>query len=82
MDGNHKSDPSELGNKRFNEVGDRLKAIADERASIEAEIAQKFPRYYQLIKPRALGIEEVQKLLAPDEALVLTSRLAGAALQH
>jgi hypothetical protein len=54
------------------DVDQKLRKIAKERAEIEAEIRDEYPEYYELIKPRALGIREVQKLLAPDEALVFT----------
>ena len=54
-------------------IADRLREIARERAEIESEIKEKFSRYYELIKPRGLGIDEVQKLLDPNEVLVFTS---------
>ncbi|MCC7253052.1 CHAT domain-containing protein [Hyphomicrobium sp.] len=46
--------------------------LAYEYRVIDAEIAQEFPRYYELVNPRALAIDEVQNLLLSDEALVLT----------
>jgi len=55
------------------DIGSRLREIASERNAIEVEIAAKFPRYFELIKPRGIGISEVQKLLGPAEALIFTS---------
>lgn len=46
------------------ETKNRLRAL-DER------IAKEFPRYGELTRPKPLSIAEAQKLLAPDEALLL-----------
>src|SRR5262245_15737592 len=38
---------------------------------INAEIASKYPAYAELANPQPLGIADVQKLLQPNEALVI-----------
>ena len=49
-----------------------LRKVARKRVEIEAEICHEHPEYFEQIKPRALGLNGVQKLLAQDEALVFT----------
>ena len=38
---------------------------------LDDELATKFPRYAELANPDTLSIEETQKLLAPDQALIV-----------
>lgn len=46
--------------------------LADEaKTAIEARINKEFPQYFDLTRPRALDIAAVQKLLNPDEAMVM-----------
>lgn len=54
------------------------KRLNDERASIRAELsrldsrlAAEFPRYRELTDPQPLKLSETQKLLGPEEALVM-----------
>ena len=53
-----------------------LAGLADglgaEIAALDARIATDFPRFDELTQPKPLSIAEVQALLRPDEALVLT----------
>ena len=53
--------------------GPEEKGIEEQRTQVLTEIAATYPRYYELIKPRALALAEVQKLLAADEVLILTA---------
>ncbi|HLI20947.1 MAG TPA: CHAT domain-containing protein, partial [Stellaceae bacterium] len=45
--------------------------LANELAADDAELARRFPRYAELVKPQPIGIAETQKLLAPDEAMLV-----------
>ena len=49
--------------KEMSEINGRLGAIT-------AQLARDFPDYLALSKPQPLSVEETQKLLSPDEALV------------
>ncbi|MEG3182383.1 CHAT domain-containing protein [Sphingomonas sp. LT1P40] len=49
----------------------RRAGIRDEVTAIEAKIAKDFPQYFDLTRPKALDIAAVQKLLNPDEAMVM-----------
>ncbi len=49
----------------------RRAALRDEVTAIEAKIAKDFPQYFDLTRPKALDIAAVQKLLNPDEAMVV-----------
>jgi CHAT domain-containing protein/tetratricopeptide (TPR) repeat protein len=49
----------------------RLRAIDTRIATIDQELAAKFPEYAGLASPTPLSVEEVQKQLGADEALVL-----------
>jgi len=40
-------------------------------AQLDADLATKFPRYAELANPRPVTIVETQKLLAPDQALMV-----------
>jgi CHAT domain-containing protein/tetratricopeptide (TPR) repeat protein len=48
----------------------RLAAIDTRIAEIDQELTVRFPDYTALVSPVPLGVEDVQALLAPDEALV------------
>jgi CHAT domain-containing protein len=49
----------------------RRAALRTEVDAIEARIAKDFPQYFDLTRPKALDIAAVQKLLNPDEAMVV-----------
>jgi len=49
----------------------RRAALRTEVDAIEAKIAKDFPQYFDLTRPKALDIAAVQKLLNPDEAMVV-----------
>lgn len=49
----------------------RRATIRDEVTAIEARIGKDFPQYFDLTRPKALDIAQVQKLLNPDEAMVM-----------
>lgn len=50
---------------------ERRAALRAEVDVIEAKIAKDFPQYFDLTRPKALDIAAVQKLLNPDEAMVV-----------
>lgn len=49
----------------------RRAALRTEVDTIEAKIAKDFPQYFDMTRPKALDIAAVQKLLNPDEAMVV-----------
>ncbi len=46
--------------------------LTDQLAGVDAEVAAEYPEFRALTRPRPLTVAEVQAMLAPDEALVLT----------
>lgn len=50
----------------------RIAEMQAELAAADALLARDFPRYADLTRPRPLSVAEVQGLLAPGEALVVT----------
>jgi CHAT domain-containing protein len=50
----------------------RIAEMQAELAAADARLERDFPRYAGLTRPRPLSVAEVQGLLAPGEALVLT----------
>lgn len=49
----------------------RRAALRGEVDTIEAKIAKDFPQYFDMTRPKAIDIAAVQKLLNPDEAMVV-----------
>jgi CHAT domain-containing protein len=49
----------------------RRAALRAEVDAIDARIGKEFPQYFDLTRPKALDIAAVQKLLNPDEAMVV-----------
>jgi CHAT domain-containing protein/Tfp pilus assembly protein PilF len=49
----------------------RLQLIVTERTQIQATLVQRFPDFATLSKPQPISVEDTQKLLADDEALVV-----------
>lgn len=49
----------------------RRATIRDEVTAIETRIGKEFPQYFDLTRPKALDIAQVQKLLNADEAMVM-----------
>lgn len=50
----------------------QIDGLTAELSALDRRLASDFPRYAELTRPRPLTIAEVQALLAPDEALILT----------
>ena len=50
----------------------RIAEMQAELAAADAKLKREFPRYADLTRPRPLSVAEVQELLSPGEALVLT----------
>ncbi|MGE3702265.1 MAG: CHAT domain-containing protein [Hyphomicrobiaceae bacterium] len=48
-----------------------LDTVGKELATVGTRISTEFPQYAALAKPRPLGIAEVQKLLGPEEAILV-----------
>ena len=57
-------------NIREGKLRQKLAKIAAERRSIDALLEAEFPEYVALVNPRPLTLEETQKLLTSDEAVV------------
>jgi tetratricopeptide (TPR) repeat protein/CHAT domain-containing protein len=51
-------------------VGQRASAVAD-LAQSEVKLKERFPRFFDLLRPQPLSVDELQKLLRENEALVL-----------
>jgi len=49
----------------------RIEAIKAARGQLEAVFNERFPDYVALAKPKPLSVEDTQKLLADDEALIV-----------
>lgn len=49
----------------------RRAAVRDAVTAIETRIQKEFPAYFDLTRPKAMAIAEVQRLLNPDEGLVM-----------
>jgi len=49
----------------------RIEAIKAERGQLQAVSNERFPDYVALSKPQPLSVEDTQKLLADDEALIV-----------
>jgi CHAT domain-containing protein len=64
-------EPSKRDSVIEQQIRDRLQEITVERAHIEAELTERFPRFADLAKPSPLSIGATQSLLADDEAFVL-----------
>jgi tetratricopeptide (TPR) repeat protein len=56
---------------------EQLKAIGLNLDAIDGEIAKHFPAYASFAQPKPISVVDVQKLLDPDEALVLISAFGG-----
>jgi Tetratricopeptide repeat len=57
-------EPSKRDAAKEQDVRNRLRLIASERAQIETTLYQRFPDYAALAKPEPLSVQETQELLA------------------
>ena len=64
-------EPSKRDAAKEQDVRNRLRLIASERAQIETTLYQRFPDYAALAKPAPLSVQETQQLLADDEILIV-----------
>jgi CHAT domain-containing protein len=48
----------------------QINDLAKQLATVDADIAQRFPEYQTLVRPEPLSVKHIQKLLKPAEALV------------
>lgn len=53
-------------------IRDEISAIREEIETIDRRLATGYPEYVTFSRPQPISVEDAQKLLAPDEALVLT----------
>ena len=65
------NEPSKRDFTNEAQIRDRLQAIASERSQIEKTLYQVFPDYATLAKPVSLSVQETQRLLTQDEALIV-----------
>ncbi len=56
--------------KLADDIRARLEAIAQRIKSIDADIAQRFPGYFNLVTPEPMPLAEIRKLLAPEQVMV------------
>src|SRR5262249_52448942 len=49
----------------------RIDALETKLKELDARIQSEFPRYAELVSPKPLPVADVQKLVGPNEALVL-----------
>lgn len=61
----------EDGRARRAETRSQYQATLERLKAVDADIETRFPAYSELTSPRALSVEETQRLLGPDEALLL-----------
>ena len=64
-------EPSKRDTTKEQDVRNRLRLIASERAQIKSTLYQRFPDYAALAKPAPLSVQETQQLLADDEILIV-----------
>lgn len=50
---------------------EKRRVASEAKTAIEARIAKEFPQYFDLTRPKALDVAQVQKLLNPDEAMLM-----------
>ena len=62
---------NERNQVRENGVRNRIAALERKLQEYSARIAAQFPRYAELVTASPLAVADVQKLLGPDEALLL-----------
>ncbi len=66
----------ELASERFEsgrvaELRRQLGGLGDDIERLDATLSQRFRDYSELVNPRPVALDELQSLLAPDEALLL-----------
>ena len=49
-------------------------SVADRLQAVDDRLAREFPDYFALIKPQPLDVAAAQRLLGPDQAILLTVR--------
>ena len=62
--------PNERNQAAEDQLRKRLAEIKTERDQIQSVLSQKFPDYVALSKPQPLTLQDTQKLLADDEAVL------------
>lgn len=63
--------------KISNGIEKQLPKIRGARATLNREIANRFPRYNLLINPKPLTLAETKKLLKPQQALLVTGSIGN-----
>ncbi len=48
----------------------RLATVETRLATIDADLAARYPRYWDLARPSALSVDAIRRLLAPEEAAI------------
>ncbi len=64
-------EPSKRDRTGEQQIRDRLRSIANERARIGTALSQQFPDYAALAKPEPLTAQQTQQLLVDDEGWIL-----------
>ncbi|MGE0093762.1 MAG: CHAT domain-containing protein [Alphaproteobacteria bacterium] len=48
----------------------RIDKLRDQRGDLASRLEKQFPSYAEMLRPKAISMEEIQALLRPDEAMV------------
>ena len=64
-------EPSKRSASDEDQLRSRLQQISTEHAQIQTTLIERFPDFAALLKPAPLSVEDTQKLLGDDEALVI-----------
>jgi CHAT domain-containing protein/Tfp pilus assembly protein PilF len=57
--------------KRLETLRRKMSEVDARIGSLNARLANEFPRYTELVRPKVVAATEIQKLLAPDEAMLV-----------
>ena len=69
-------EPSKRDSAAEQRIRDRIAAVAKERNDLQTVFAREFPDYAALSRPEPLTVNDIQPLLAADEALVVVDLAA------
>src|SRR5262249_49653431 len=57
--------------KRLETLRRKISEIEGQMGTLNARLAAEFPRYTELVQPKVVAAPDIQKLLAPDEAMIV-----------
>ena len=62
--------PGQRDERAVADIRARIASLRAEHAKARAEIAERFPDYADLVDPKLASVEDIQRVLAPGEALL------------